>query len=322
MMARYGVKHSSLAQIFRIKTTSHLTNRQKSHQQPHSQTRSLHLTSKMSGEKKSDWSPSQYLLFKQARGRAIDDLIAYLARSLPGPPSCIIDLGCGPGNSTQSLLAQFPSANISGVDSSPAMIDAAKQALPNLDFSLADLSSYNPPVSGAEQPTLLFSNAVFHWLPSKTRIPTISRLLRSLQAGGALAFQVPDNFNEPSHRAMRETAYSPEFASYYEGKPKPELDPIESAAEYYNALKADCAHVEIWQTRYHHVLENHGEIVEWVSGTGLMPFLSQLPEKDAGDARDRFLEGYRKRLEQYYGALKDGKVMLTYPRLFVVAFRG
>ncbi|KAK4224172.1 putative trans-aconitate 2-methyltransferase [Podospora fimiseda] len=274
----------------------------------------------MSGNKE-DWSPNQYLLFKQARGRAIDDLIAYLGRSLPTAPSRIIDLGCGPGNSTQCLVAQFPAAKISGVDSSPAMIDAAKQTLPSLEFSQADLASYNPPVSKDQEPTLLFSNAVFHWLPSNTRIPTISRLLRTLHHGGALALQVPDNFNEPSHRAMRETASSAEFASYYEGKPKPELDPIEPAAEFYNALRGDCEHVEIWQTHYQHVLENHGDMVEWVRGTGLMPFLSRLPENDAGDARGRFLEEYRKRLEEYYGVLKDGRVVLTYPRLFVVAFR-
>ncbi|KAK4168258.1 S-adenosyl-L-methionine-dependent methyltransferase [Cladorrhinum sp. PSN259] len=331
MAVRRGTQYSSLAHIFRRATdpaarwtspqfVSGPTSTNRTTKQQHrQQTRGLHLTSNMSASKKPDWSPNQYLLFKQARGRAIDDLIAYLARSLPTAPSRIIDLGCGPGNSTQSLLTQFPSANISGIDSSPAMIDAAKKALPNLEFSLADLSSYNPPISEDQKPALLFSNAVFHWLPSSQRIPTISRLLRTLNSGGVLAFQVPDNFNEPSHRAMRETANSPEFASYYKGQPKPELDPIESAGEYYDALKGDCAHVEIWQTRYQHVLENHGEIVEWVRGTGLMPFLSRLP--DEGGVKEKFAEEYRKRLAQSYELLKDGKVMLTYPRLFVVAFR-
>lgn len=287
--------------------------------------------SSSTGDKKADWSPDQYLLFKQARGRAIDDLIAYLARSLPTPPSRVIDLGCGPGNSTQSLVNRFPSAAVSGIDSSPAMLETARTALPEVQFALADVFSYSPPppppsTSAAEGPTLLFSNSVFHWLPSRARIPTVSRLLRSLNPGSVLALQVPDNFHEPSHRAMRETAYSPRFAKYFEGGPgeKAELDPIEPAEQWYDELIGDCRHLEIWRTEYQHVMRDHGEIVEWVRSTGLMPFIERIPGEEE---KAVFLDEYRKRLEDKeeggYKTLGDGsKVMLSYPRLFVVAFRG
>ncbi|KAK4466386.1 S-adenosyl-L-methionine-dependent methyltransferase [Cladorrhinum samala] len=287
------------------------------------------MSSSTTGDKKSDWSPDQYILFKQARGRAIDDLIAYLGRSLPTPPSRIVDLGCGPGNSTQSLITHFPSAVVSGIDSSPAMLETARAALPGVEFSLADVSSYSPPpaAAAAEGPTLLFSNAVFHWLPSRARIPTVSRLLRSLSPGSVLALQVPDNFDEPSHRAMRETAYSPRFAKYFEGggpDEKAELDPIEPAERWHDELVGDCRHLEIWRTEYQHVMGDHGEIVEWVRSTGLMPFLWRIPGEEE---KAVFLDEYRKRLEDAegggYKTLGDGrKVMLTYPRLFVVAFRG
>ncbi|KAL2256732.1 hypothetical protein VTK26DRAFT_1215 [Humicola hyalothermophila] len=321
--------------------------------------------------KRPDWSPSQYLLFQDARNRPIQDLIAFLGPSFS--PSRIIDLGCGPGNSTSLLAARFPDATITGVDSSPAMLAAARKAIPDIDFVLADVRTYTPPIPASPHapsppepttaavagggPTLLFSNAVFHWLRRADRIPTIVRLLRALprNSGSVLALQMPDNHDEPSHRCMRETAaaagtpwrahfdLSPSAAAQQEPESgrgrvggresglegeggreregeRPDLDPIEPVLEYYDALAPHCARIEMWTTRYVHALAGHRDIVEWVRGTGLQPFVNALPPE--GGVREGFLREYERRLEREYPRSgTDGKVLLEYPRRFVVAWR-
>ncbi|KAH6847830.1 S-adenosyl-L-methionine-dependent methyltransferase [Chaetomium sp. MPI-CAGE-AT-0009] len=267
----------------------------------------------------SDWSPDQYLFFRDARNRPIHDLIAFLGPNYS--PTSIIDLGCGPGNSTEILTTRFPGATISGVDSSPAMLTKARSTLPHTTFTQADLHTYTPP-PGVD---LLFSNAVFHWLRQADRMATLTRLLRTLREGsGVLAFQVPDNHGEPTHRAMREAAAAAgPWRRYFEALPpdqRPDLDPIEPLIEYYDLLKPLCRAVETWTTRYVHVLEaGHAGIVEWVRGTGLQPFLGALPAE--GGVREAFLEEYRGRLEREYPLTADGRVLLEYPRRFVVAFR-
>ncbi len=82
------------------------------------------------------------------------------------------------------------------------MLSKAKATLPDVTFQLGDLKTYAPD-TGVD---LLFSNAVYHWLRREDRIPTILRLLQTQAAGSVFAFQVPDNYDEPSHKAMREAA--------------------------------------------------------------------------------------------------------------------
>jgi trans-aconitate 2-methyltransferase len=291
------------------------------------------LTGGLTGD--NDWSPDQYLLFRNERNRPIHDLINFLGPDYA--PSRIIDLGCGPGNSTSILAARFPHAgSLTGVDSSPAMLTKARNTLPNTTFTLADLRTYTPPPPPPESDsnpnpnsgaTLLFANAVFHWLRHPERLPTITRLLLTLPpgSGSALALQMPDNYDEPSHRAMRETAASPgPWRPYFEAlslpEERPDLDPIEPHLAYYDALRPHCRAVETWNTRYVHVLEDgHDGIVEWVRGTGLLPFLNALPAD--GGVREAFVEAYRARLVHEYPLARDGRVLLAYPRRFVVAFR-
>jgi trans-aconitate 2-methyltransferase len=199
------------------------------------------------------------------------------------------------------------------------MLARARTALPHVPFTLADLTSYAPPAGTS----LLFANAVFHWLPAKDRIPTIVRLLRLQQPGGVLAFQVPNNYHEPSHRAMREAAAAPgPWRACFDAVPAgqgPALDPIEDEGAYYDALKPWCRQVDMWTTRYVHVLDGAGEVVEWVRGTGLQPFLRVVPEE--GGVREGFLGEYKRRLEEGYPRREGGVVLLGYPRFFVVCYR-
>ncbi|ROV95488.1 hypothetical protein VPNG_08920 [Cytospora leucostoma] len=262
-----------------------------------------------------DWSATQYLKFGNERTRAVRDLVSQIPLS---SPRRIVDLGCGPGNSTAVLAARFPGAHISGMDSSPDMLAKARQAMPDVEFARGDLETFEPE-PGAD---LLFSNAVFHWLRLEDRIPAVLRLLRTQGPGGVLAFQVPDNHEEPSHRAMREiTLLDGPWREYFQAlsaEERPDLDPIETPDVYYDALIPYCERVDIWHVFYQHVLDSPTSIVEWVKGTGLMPFLNALPTQEV---RDAYVKAYEQRLGELYPRLADGKVMLRYPRLFVVATR-
>jgi trans-aconitate 2-methyltransferase len=276
---------------------------------------------------KKDWSATQYLKFSSQRTRAVHDLVNHIAPLITFPNPRIYDLGCGPGNSTKVLLSAFPRTDITGMDTSADMLAKARAALPAVTFELGDVEDFQPPE--AESVDLIFSNAVFHWLRSSSRIHTLSRIFETLRPGGVLAIQVPNNYHEPSHVLMRSTAllaghvYSKYFADAkigdLEDGERPDLDPIEPASAFYNALVPDARDVDIWETRYEHVLKDAGAIVEWVKGTGLQPYLERMGDDE--DAKSAFLKEYERGLKEAYPALEDGKVMLGYPRLFVVAVR-
>lgn len=258
-----------------------------------------------------DWSATQYLKFKDERTRPVRDLIAQIPLE---SPKRIVDLGCGPGNSTAELAARYPESHLTAMDSSPDMLEKARAALPNVEFALDDLTSYAPKEN--EPVDLFFSNAVFQWLSHSERIEVISRLIKNQPSGGVFAFQVPDNLQERSHEAMRETAADGPWAETL-SRLSPARDMFQSPKEIYDALKPLCSNVDIWHTHYHHVLDDHQAIVEWLKGTGLRPFIDPLSE----DERRGFLKAYLERLKESYPSLYDGKVLLRFPRLFVVTVR-
>jgi trans-aconitate 2-methyltransferase len=253
------------------------------------------------------WSAAQYMKFEDERTRPVADL---LARVPLAAPQRVVDLGCGPGNSTAELVARFPGAEVIGLDSSPDMLAAARRRLPHIAFVEADIVSWQPsrPVS------LLFANAVFQWVPD--HITVLCRLMAGLAPGGALAVQMPDNLAEPSHLAMAETAadgpWAAKIAAAGIGR-----EPLPPAEAYYDALAPLAVAVDVWRTTYHHPLADAAAIVEWVKGTGLHPYLAPL---DA-DERAGFLAAYAGRLAEAYPARSDGRALLRYPRLFIVAVR-
>jgi trans-aconitate 2-methyltransferase len=146
-----------------------------------------------------DWSAKQYLKFEDERTRPPRDLLAQVPLD---SPERVVDLGCGPGNSTELLIKRFPHAEVIGVDSSPDMLRQAREQLPRCRFVEGDLASWMPE-QGAD---LLFGNAVFHWMPHHAKV--LARLLQSLRPGGVLAVQMPDNTNEPALMLMEKVAAS------------------------------------------------------------------------------------------------------------------
>ena len=253
------------------------------------------------------WSPEQYLAFEDERTRAVRDLVqAIPATDAPRA----VDLGCGPGNSTEVLAARFPRAEITGVDSSPDMIAAARRRLPHLHFALAGIETWDD----AAPFRVILANAVLQWVPDHATL--LPRLAGKLAPGGSLAVQMPDNLDQPSHRLMREVAAEEPWAAKLADAAAART-PLPAAGWYYALLRPLCARVDIWRTTYHHPLAGAAAVVEWVKGSGLRPFLAPLDPNE----RPAFLARYQEAVERAYPPLPDGTVLLPFPRLFIVATR-
>lgn len=256
-----------------------------------------------------DWNATQYLKFEDERTRPCHDL----ASRVPfRHPRKIVDLGCGPGNSTAVLASLFPESHLIALDSSADMIEKARTKLPDIQFTVTDLNSFTP----SEPVDLYFSNAVLHWLSSADRVNTMTRLIGSQASGGVFAFQVPDNLDEPSHEAMRQTAANGPWAKTL-GSLQGGRDTFQTPREVYDVLKPLCSNIDIWHTTYYHVLDNHQAIVEWLKSSGLKPFIDPLSPEE----RAAFLDAYLNRLKESYPSCNDGKVILRFPRFFMVAVR-
>lgn len=255
----------------------------------------------------SDWNAGQYLKFEDERTRPSVDLLRRVPFS--APQRCV-DIGCGPGNSTELLVERFQDAEVSGLDSSPGMLARARERLSGVSFEQADIASWQP----AEPYDLIFANAVLQWVPEHSCL--LPRLVSFLRSGGCLAVQMPNNLNEPSHRLMEQVAqdgpWATKLVSAAAAKEK-----IGSFEDYYSILKGARCSVDIWQTTYIHPLAGPGAIVEWFKSTGLKPYLDPLSPEE----RAEYLRRYEAEIAKAYPSQADGKVLLRFPRLFFVAQR-
>ena len=252
----------------------------------------------------SQWDDRQYLKFADERTRAAIEL---LVRVPLATAERVVDLGSGPGNSTSLLAARFRDARITGVENSAEMLTRARRDYPAVEWVEMDLRSYRP-----ERPVdLLFANAVLQWVPDHATL--FPALLEMVRPGGVLAVQMPKNFDEPSHRLMREIPGP--FARRLQQVR--DLTPVQTAAYYYDLCAPYASSVDIWQTTYEHVMPDVASILEWVKGTGLRPYLDALTSAE----RTVYLEAYAAALDDAYPPRVDKKRLFTFPRLFVVATR-
>jgi trans-aconitate 2-methyltransferase len=254
------------------------------------------------------WSAKQYVAFEDERTRPVRDLLAALP---PIDAHSAIDLGCGPGNSTEVLAACYPQATISGIDSSSDMIEAARRRLPHISFAVADLQAWKD----AGPFDVILANAVLQWVDKHESL--LPRLVERLAPGGALAVQMPDNLEEPAHRLMREVAADGPWAAKL-ATASAARAPSLSAAWYYELLRPLCSRVDLWRTTYCHFLQGGPEaVVEWFKGSGLRPFLEPLNAAE----RTAFLERYTAAIAKAYPKVADGSVLLPFPRVFLTAIR-
>jgi trans-aconitate 2-methyltransferase len=252
-----------------------------------------------------DWNPEQYLAFADERARPCIDLVLRIPLQRP---RIVYDLGCGPGNSTEILRQAYPSARITGIDRSPAMISKAKQTVAGVDFRSQDVAFWQPD----READLIFSNALFQWVAQHG--PILQKLLQGMKKGAVLAVQMPDNLYEPSHVAMAETAQMEPWAHKL-SRIGDSREEILSPPEYYDLLRPLCSHIEIWHTLYQHPVDGHDGIADMLASSGLRPYLDALqPEEQA-----EFLTAYKQALAEHYAVQSDGKVLFRFPRLFILA---
>ncbi|HXC54318.1 MAG TPA: trans-aconitate 2-methyltransferase [Rhizomicrobium sp.] len=251
------------------------------------------------------WNPRTYLAFADERTRPAAELVARLPDE---NPARVVDLGCGPGNSTALLRARWPDAALDGVDSSPDMLAEAAKSGVAANWVRADIGAWAAPLPY----DVVFSNATFQWLGDhQTLLP---RLLGFVKPGGSFAFQVPHNMDAPSHVLMREAAAAGPWSAKL--KNVREVSVLAPAA-YYAILSPNASSIDIWETEYLHVLRGDDAVYRWVSGTGLRPFVQAL----AGAERDAFVAAYKAKLSAAYPMRADGSVLFAFKRLFAVARR-
>lgn len=256
------------------------------------------------------WDPGQYLAFADHRVRPALEL---LERVPLESPRRVFDLGCGTGDVTRRIAARWPGARVVGVDSSAEMLARAAEETPRLEWVRADVREW----AAAEPADLIYSNAALHWVHGHRVL--FERLIGFLVAGGCLAVQMPQSWDAPSHRLMRETLASggPGGAPLGSAALRRDLErrPVEAPAWYYDRLAPLAERVDVWETEYLHVLEGEDAVLAWVRSTGLRPILHGLEERERG----AFLEAYAKRLRAAYPVRPDGRTLYPFRRLFVVA---
>ncbi|MFG2824391.1 trans-aconitate 2-methyltransferase [Kitasatospora sp. NPDC048365] len=254
------------------------------------------------------WDPQQYLRFADERTRPFHELLARVPALPPAP--VVLDVGCGPGNSTEVLRERWPDATLVGIDSSPEML-AAAAGVAGAEYRLADAATWDP---AGERPDLIASNATLQWVPG--HLAVLSRWAAALRPGGVLAFQVPGNFDAPSHRLLAGLRRSPRWRealgrdAVRAGVHRPE--------EYLDVLLgAGCATADVWETTYSTLLTGDDPVLEWVRGTALRPVLALLPDPVE---RAAFEAEYAALLRDAYPAGPHGTVF-PFRRIFAVAVR-
>ena len=252
-----------------------------------------------------DWDPGHYLRYDDERSRPFFDLTARIGAD---EPRTVVDLGCGPGQLTKTLVDRWPSARVTGIDSSSGMLASAQQyAGPRLEFVQQDIVDYAP----TEPVDVIVSNAALQWVDRHREL--LPRLVDALAPGGWLAIQVPGNQTSPSHTLLHELGQDPRFARWIGGIDRRIMPP---AADYLADLASLGLATDAWETTYLHVLQGEDPVFDWISATGARPYLEALPDEQ----RAVFVAHYKASLRKAYPKQSFGTV-LGFRRIFVVAHR-
>ncbi len=251
------------------------------------------------------WDSNQYLKFKKERTQPSIDLANRIDIE---NPKRIIDIGCGPGNSTAVLKKRFPNAYILGVDFSQNMIEKAKTDYPDIDFMIFDASKDFEKLDGKFD--VVFSNACIQWVPNHKKL--LSDMMSILSDSGVMAVQVPVNFEEPIHKIISELILSSEWEEKITEKRN---FYTLSEGEYFDILSDISSDFSIWKTIYCHRMPSHQSIIEWYKSTGMRPYLEQLAEGDKAVFEKEMLS----EVEKQYPIQKNSEIIFRFPRLFFMA---
>src|SRR5438034_9628188 len=89
-----------------------------------------------------DWSAEQYLKFEDERTRPSRELLAQIPLA---DARRVVDIGCGPGNSTELLARRWPQAEVIGIHTSADMLRQARERLPRQTLIEAHAAHAVPP---------------------------------------------------------------------------------------------------------------------------------------------------------------------------------
>lgn len=251
------------------------------------------------------WDPSLYLRYERYRRQPALDLLARIDHAAP---AVVYDLGCGPGNVTILLAERWPDARVTGIDSSPEMLDKASSVATSLEWRQGDISAFD-----ASDVDIVFSNAALNWVPDHGTV--LPRLFDALGENGVLAIQVPRNYAQPSHAEI--------VGCIEEGVWRDRLRPhltfehVQPPEFYFDLLCGEAADLELWETNYIHVLQGSDPVLNWIMGTALRPIADALEEPE----RKVFLDQMRERYRAAYPPRPDGTTLFPMQRLFVLARR-
>lgn len=250
-----------------------------------------------------DWNPNLYLTFEKERTQPSIDLVSRIDKETP---ERIIDIGCGPGNSTRVLKRRWPNAQIVGLDHSQAMLEQAKKTDENIHWicknaseNLAELGKFD----------VVFSNAAIQWIPNQVLL--LQNLFGLLCDNGTLAVQVPCTKNMPIHTELQKLIHTEKWESAFQSVSSNYS--IHTADFYYDILSGISNSIDLWETNYYHIMNDHAEIVRWYSGSGLRPYLDCFAEESE---KNQFLAEYESLLKHAYPLQKDNKVLFPFHRIF------
>lgn len=253
------------------------------------------------------WDPETYLRFSDERTRPARDLLSRIAGL---EAKRVLDVGCGPGNSTALLAERWPGASVTGIDSSPEMLARARETRRDVAWLEMDAAG---DLSGLGVFDVVFSNAVIQWLPDHAAL--LPRLFSLVAPGGVLAVQAPNNGDSPVHMAVLGIVSGPAWRDRLSTARKQIHDPPPAL---YDIMSPLTPRLDLWECVYHHVMDAPEDILDWQRGTNLRQYLSQLPD-DA--AREELLDEIGAGIEHLYPRQADGKILYPFKRVFFTAFK-
>jgi trans-aconitate 2-methyltransferase len=253
------------------------------------------------------WDSGLYLRYELERTQPSIDLVSRIEFK---SPAAIIDLGCGPGNSTRVLRERWPAAQITGLDSSTAMIEKARQSSDAIVWKIGDIQTWHEP----NRFDLIFANASLQWVGDHESLT--KRLLEAVKLSGVFAFQMPALYNQPADKAIRDVSKSPAWESHRLSDRH--VTRTHTPGEYYDWLAPLSKQLQIWETVYFHEMANHEAIVEFYSSTALKPYLGGLP---TAELKDQFQASILEAFRSLFPPQRNGKVLFSFRRIFLIAVR-
>lgn len=256
------------------------------------------------------WNPEDYLCHSGAQEKWARELIPKMG--LRGDER-LLDIGCGDGRVTAEIARFLTEGTVLGIDSSPEMIEFAKNTFmdgfKNLAFHCIDVRD----MRFTREFDVVFSNAALHWV--KEHGPMLKRIRQALRPSGRLVLQMAGEGNAAVVvEAMSEVMVREAWLPFFEGFVFPYAF---YGAEEYRGLISDAGlsakRVEIVPKEM--TQKGRDGLSGWIRTTWL-PYIERVP----AEMRERFIEEVVSEYEARSPSI-DGFFHISMVRLEVEAIR-